>query len=199
MKLVTNSSAFLHCFGLVAFSFSLGACGATSDDQSTSSTESALQSNDFPEPPIPPALAVPEGNRFQFAFGARGTQLYPCLQTFTGAYEFGAAVPRASLFNSIDQEQAIHYTGPTWQMPDGSAVVGSKIAAVTPDPKSIPWLLLKAVSHTGAGLWGSVSYIQRVATVGGNPPAGGCNEMTEGSFVEVPYTATYEFYLPGSF
>jgi hypothetical protein len=84
-----------------------------------------------------------------------------------------------------------HYAGPTWQASDGSTVVGARVAGATPDPTAIPWLLLRATSHAGAGEMTEVTYIQRVATTGGLAPAEGCTPASLGAVARVPYTASY--------
>ena len=61
---------------------------------------------------------------------------------------------------------------------------------------AIPWLLLAKVSTTAGpdgDRFAGTTYIQRIATVGGLPPA--ASECTvAGTKVEVPYTADYVFY-----
>ena len=73
----------------------------------------------------------------------------------------------------------------------GSAVVGAVQKRYTPDPDSIPWLLLGAVSADGPGIFHRVTYIQRVNTVGGLAPD---YPGTAGEVARVPYTADYYFY-----
>jgi hypothetical protein len=85
-----------------------------------------------------------------------------------------------------------HFAGPTWESNSGSKVVGQRLAACTPDPNSIPWLLLAAASTRGPGVFDGVTFVQRVNTVGGKAPsAPGANVGDE---VQVPYTAEYSFY-----
>lgn len=73
----------------------------------------------------------------------------------------------------------------------GSSVVGSALANCSVDPNAIPWLLLTATTSQGPGPFARTTYIQRVNTTGGRPPAwsGTANET-----VWVPYTAEYYFY-----
>jgi hypothetical protein len=70
--------------------------------------------------------------------------------------------------------------------------------ADAPDPSAIPWLLLEAQEHTGSGAFSTVTYIQRLDTVGGVAPVEGCDEAHEGDEARVPYEATYAFYYPAS-
>jgi hypothetical protein len=45
-----------------------------------------------------------------------------------------------------------------------------------------------------AGIFGSVASIQRLDTVGGMAPTGGCDEAHAGAITRVPYSATYAFF-----
>ena len=67
-------------------------------------------------------------------------------------------------------------------------------SAKAPDADAIPWLLLKAKSHDGAGALSTVTYVQRLETVGGAAPTGGCDQSTANAERRVDYTATYAFY-----
>jgi hypothetical protein len=85
-----------------------------------------------------------------------------------------------------------HYGGPTWQAPDGSAVVAEVRARErAPDPSAIPHLLLAVKSASGKGSFERVRSIQRLETAGGVAPAGACEAS---QVARVPYTATYYFY-----
>ena len=87
-----------------------------------------------------------------------------------------------------------HYAGPTWESNSGSKVVARRVVntGCTPDAKAIAWLLLETVTADGPGIFGDVTFIQRVNTTGGVAPA------APGTFVgeeaRVPYTAEYFFY-----
>ena len=65
--------------------------------------------------------------------------------------------------------------------------------ADAPGP-AIPWLLLRAKSTSGTGVFSAVSSIQRVRTVGGKAPASGCDRMQSGKETRVSYSAEYRFY-----
>jgi FtsP/CotA-like multicopper oxidase with cupredoxin domain len=147
--------------------------------------------------PLPSAeLAAPAGNGLQLQLEAVGVQIYTCTTTATGdAWVFTA--PEATLFAAGGGAAGKHYAGPTWEAQDGSTVVGARVAAATPEPSAIPWLLLRATSHGSNGKLGGVTFIQRVATSGGVPPASGCSAATAGAVAKVPYRATYCFYEAG--
>jgi hypothetical protein len=136
---------------------------------------------------IPPALAVPSGQRLVSVFTVeRGSQVYTCAK---GAFTL---LEPDALLRSGDQ-LALHTRGPQWiSTNDGSAVTGAAIATV-PVPGAVPELLLKATANRGAGLFGHVDFIQRLQTRGGVAPAGTC---TNGSQKAVTYSAQYRFYAP---
>lgn len=145
-------------------------------------------------PAVPAALAVPTGNALAFHLEGVGVQIYTCQVDAAGAYSWVFKAPQADLYGPRHRLAGAHYAGPTWEGLDGSTVVGSKLAAYTPDTTAIPWLLLQGVSHTGKGPMSKVTYIQRLNTVGGLAPATGCDADHVGAEADVDYTATYYFY-----
>ena len=130
----------------------------------------------------------------------KGAQVYAC-KAKTGAegqYEWVLDRPDARLFDQSGAQIGKHYKGPTWEASDGSKVVGEvQKRASAPVAGAVPWLLLKATSHEGAGRFANVSYVQRVDTAGGLAPSKGCDESHLGGEVSVDYQATYIFYVPG--
>jgi hypothetical protein len=144
-------------------------------------------------PQVPPALAVPAGNKLAFYYDAVGVQIYGCDATATG-YGWVFRAPEAKLYAHHGKLAGTHYAGPTWQANDGSTVVASKIADYSADPNSIPWLLLGATGHAGQGRMSDVTFIQRLETAGGKAPATGCDASHVGETARVDYTATYYFY-----
>jgi hypothetical protein len=182
----------LKTIALAATSIFAG-CGAPASQSATNQSAVAACPPNVSGTPI----AVPSGNALLFGLDATGVQIYTCAAGATG-YAWTFTAPRANLFDSDGELVAKHFAGPTWQsVEDESSVVGSKIGALTKDPSSIPWLLLKAVSHTGDGDFSEVTYVQRVFTSGGLAPASGCGAQTAGSVADVPYMATYYFYRAG--
>ena len=134
-------------------------------------------------------LQVPAGNKVAFHVYADGVQIYRWNGT---SWSFVA--PDARLFANAGEDGVvgIHYAGPTWESNSGSKVVGTVLERCTPDPSAIPWLLLKAVSNEGPGIFHRVTFIQRVNTVGGIAPTDAGDFV--GEVVKVPYTAEYYFY-----
>jgi hypothetical protein len=169
-------------------------CTAEVGEEAIASQEEAFSSGCAPT--VPPALAVPAGNKLAFHLDAIGTQNYRCQEGPTGfAWVFVA--PEAKLLNGGGRVVGKHYVGPTWEAKDGSTVVGAKLAGVVSDPTSIPWLLLAAASHTGNGRMSEVTFIQRLDTVGGLAPTTGCDATSAGSETKIDYAATYFFYEAG--
>lgn len=142
---------------------------------------------------IPPQLRVPDGNERIAALDAQGVQTYTCVN---GSWSF--LEPAAVLWKQHDRRHrpvALHSKGPVWiSTVDGSAVNAAAVpGASVPHEHAVPELLLKATATRGEGMFGSVSYIQRLHTEGGLAPTGSCTDNSQAS---VPYSATYLFYAP---
>ena len=143
---------------------------------------------------VPSNLRPPVAERELFAAHAKGDQVYTCKST-GNQYAWLLKGPNANLFNAQGQHIAKHYAGPTWEANDHSAVVGKVVAsAASPDQKSIPWLLLSAVNHSGSGVMTGILSIQRLNTNGGAAPASGCDTAHAGAEIRASYTADYRFY-----
>ena len=139
-------------------------------------------------------LVLPTGSKVILRAHAQGDQIYTCQQN---AYTFswGLKAPDARILDDSNRVIGRHFAGPTWQMNDGSQVVGRPVAKQdAPEPNAVPWLQLQIVSATGHGLLEHAKIVQRVNTHGGQPPAGGCDQTHLGTDLRVPYTAEYDFY-----
>jgi hypothetical protein len=141
-----------------------------------------------------PVLAPPAEARLLLRAAAEGVQIYTCAGQGSGV-AWTLKAPEAVLRDAGGKVVARHFAGPAWQAEDGSTVVGEVAArADAPGGNAIPWLLLRAKSHEGAGQFAEVAFVQRVDTVGGLAPATGCDTGTRGNEVRVPYSAAYLFY-----
>jgi hypothetical protein len=150
------------------------------------------------EPVVPEALKVAPSQKLLLKTSAEGFQIYRCNVSSAAptGFEWAFVAPEANLFDSSGKKIGKHYAGPTWELNDGSKVVGEVRAKDDgPDAGAIPWLLLAAKSGPGAGMLGQVQAIQRIATVGGRAPASGCNAEREGQEARVGYKASYYFYV----
>jgi hypothetical protein len=128
---------------------------------------------------------------------AKGVQIYECRarKDAVAGYEWAFVGPEAELFDAHGKRIGRHYGGPHWEAADGSKIVGTlKERADAPAAEAIPWLLLAAKSVGPEGAFSKVTSIQRVNTVGGVAPRGGCSQATAGTPARVAYTADYYFF-----
>jgi Protein of unknown function (DUF3455) len=150
-----------------------------------------------PPADVPAALKEPAGEVLVNELHAKGVQVYACKPAKNDPTHFAWAFvqPEADLFTSGGTKAGKHYAGPTWEANDGSKVVGEVVASVnSPQPGAIAWLLLGAKANYGKGKFEHVNSIQRLHTVGGAAPAGGCSQAQAGQELRASYTADYLFY-----
>lgn len=189
MKTLQSASYKLVTSTLIALVFTLIYAQAVS-----AQTASAIN-----PPTVPNNLKAPSGERPFLKALAKGVQIYTCSASTTnsGGFEWVFKAPQADLFNEQGGTIGKHYAGPTWEAADGSKVVGEvKEKADAPNGvKAIPWLLLKAKSTAGNGLFSNVTSVQRVDTAAGLAPAAAdCNQSKKDTEAQVGYTAAYYFY-----
>jgi hypothetical protein len=149
-------------------------------------------------PDVPDKIKAPAGENIVLLAHASGSQIYVCQPGTDGKLAWTLKAPDAELH---DQQGAVigrHYAGPTWKDNDGSEVTGKAVGKVdSPEPDSIPWLLVTATGHSGDGVFSRVTSVQRIHTKGGAPPAAGdCNASKQNAEVKSAYTADYYFYAP---
>jgi FtsP/CotA-like multicopper oxidase with cupredoxin domain len=140
-------------------------------------------------PPVPDNLKPPATEKLVRQARAEGDQVYTC-----DGSSWTLVAPDAKLFDEAGKQVGSHFAGPTWEWSDGSRVVGRPIANATPDPDSIPWLLLSATAHQGDGVMKQISSVQRLSTKGGKAPTTGCDQSHKSEKTRVHYTAVYYFY-----
>ena len=142
----------------------------------------------FPDLSTCPELAAPAGSILVLHAFGKGVQIYHWDGT-----SWGAPVPSATLYADAGDHGVVatHFAGPTWRSNSGSTVVGTVANRCTPDAASIPWLSLTGVP-SGEGIFAKVTFIQRLKTVGGNPPAAAGTVI--GQEARIRYTADYLFY-----
>lgn len=144
----------------------------------------------------PPQLQPPAGEQLFLQVHAKGDQIYTC-KADGMQYAWTLKAPDATLFDKDGKAFGKHFAGPAWEANDGSRVTGKAVAnAPSPDPDSIPWLLVNIVSHEGNGVLSRATSIQRLNTKGGKAPASGCDAAHVSQELRVPYTADYLFYAP---
>jgi hypothetical protein len=124
---------------------------------------------------------------------ASGVQIYSC--EFDAQRHLGWVFrnPQATLYDANGVAIIQHGAGPSWEADDGSRIVGHAIAQKPSEtPGSVPQLLLATHSTGAPGALSSITYVQRVDTVGGAMPARPCSvEHQTGSSA---YFARYVFY-----
>ena len=154
----------------------------------------AFDNNNGPELPAEcDSIRVQEGNKLAFHAYAKGVQIYKW-NLITQKWDlFG---PQAGLFaeQNFFGEVGSHYVGPTWESKSGSKVEGRRVLGTgcQPDPTAVAWLLLSKFRTEGSGIFSNITFIQRVNTTGGLPPA--MPGLIDGETRESPYTAEYYFY-----
>ncbi len=187
-KMISRSILAALCAGVLGTAVAVA--GSAGSQAATSFSEAATGSTD-----IPVAIAVPAGHVLIADLAAQGVQVYQCT---SGAWTFvepAAVLSGRTTTRPRTAQTAVHFRGPSWESTiDGSLVTATSVAN-SPVPGSIPELLLKAATNRGDGIFGKVSYIQRLKTTGGTAPAGAC---TDGKTTGVPYTAKYRFYAPAT-
>ncbi len=142
---------------------------------------------------LPDALAAP-GETALLTLHAQGEQIYECKAGSDGKLVWIFHEPAATL-TAAGKIAGHHTAGPTWQLNDGSSVVGKTQASVPGrTAKDVAWLKLNVVSHQGSGALTDVDTVQRINTVGG-VLEGSCERA--GDTQAMPYTADYIFLRKG--
>jgi hypothetical protein len=152
-----------------------------------------------PLPPtdVPATLKVADGQVLTAVLHGTGVQIYECRASaqdpkrFTWIYQ----APAAELSDRSGKDLGRHYAGPTWEGYDGSKVVGDVVVRDNgPNPSAIQWLLLRAKSNSGKGIFAKTQFIQRLHTIGGVAPTPVCDSERAGQRTRVAYSADYYFY-----
>jgi hypothetical protein len=145
---------------------------------------------------VPKELQAPAGEQLLLQVHAKGDQIYTC-KSEAAQFTWTLKAPDAQLFDKDGKPFGKHFAGPSWEAADGSRVTGKAVAnAPSPDPNSIPWLLVNVVGHDGTGVLSRATTIQRLNTKGGKAPASGCDASHVGQELRVAYSADYLFYAP---
>lgn len=163
------------------------------------------------------AVSLPQPpHQLRLTLFAEGLQIYRSVESAPGVFAWQFFAPEAILFTDETQTTpvGIHFNAnnaplgtlttcpvpgfacPSWQSDlDGSSVTVGRPLEITPSPNpaSIPELLLPAVSHVGNGLLSDITFVQRLDTEGGLSSA--CALPTGlGQQCDSDYTATYTFF-----
>jgi hypothetical protein len=145
---------------------------------------------------VPPQLQPSANEQFLLRVHAKGHQVYIC-KADAAQFTWTLKAPDAQLFDENGKPFGKHFAGPSWEANDGSRVAGKAVAnAPSPDPNSIPWLLVNVIAHEGNGVLSRATTIQRLNTKGGKAPASGCDAAHVGQEARAPYSADYLFFAP---
>ncbi len=140
------------------------------------------------------SIAPPPNAKLLLEAAAQGVQIYTCKQANDG-YHWVFIAPDAALFDTAGRQIGTHFAGPSWQLDDGSKIVGEVVAqAPAPEPHAITWLLLRVKAHDGHGLLSGVDLVRRIDTQGGAAPATICDATQATTQARMRYTARYLFY-----
>jgi Protein of unknown function (DUF3455) len=145
------------------------------------------------ETPLPATIAAP-GETAVLTVHAVGMQYYDCKAGADGKLVWTFNSPQATL--TVDGKVVGHHNaGPTWELDDGSSIVG-KAAGNAPGKNAddIPWLKLEVVSRNGNGKLTDITTVQRINTVGG-VLKDSCDRPGAGR--GMPYAADYVFLKKG--
>lgn len=157
-------------------------------------------------PAVPADLAIPAGNTLKVTYRGVGTQDYNCSADASGQLKWVLFQPEARLFNTEDKALAtpiaVHYflpfadpnggTATFMHFKDQSLNVNKRSAGVpAPNPANdIDWLKLQTTSTTYDGIFGGITWVQRLNTQGGVSPNNGVCSVP-GRVIKVPYEADY--------
>lgn len=139
--------------------------------------------------PLPAEITAPGETTIMTIHGV-GAQIYDCKAGADGKLSWQFREPVATLIMD-GKTIGHHYPGPSWELLDGSVVVGKAIGrAPGVTANDIPWLKLEIASRRGSGQLAAVTTIQRINTKGG-VASGTCD--TAGAILAVPYVCDYVF------
>ena len=151
----------------------------------------------FSQASLPAAVQVPAGHKVAMETVGTGDITYECRakKDMASEFEWVFVGPDAKLWDRKGT-QVGRYWGPpaTWENQDGSKVTATQVAVAPAGAGNIPLQLVKANPAMGMGAMQGVTYIQRVATVGGIAPKAACAQANEGAKQIVQYQADYILY-----
>jgi hypothetical protein len=145
---------------------------------------------------VPDAVRVPSGHRVKLETVGIGELTYECRTRAAGGFEWAFAGPKATLTDRQGRMVGTYYGGPTWEGTDGSKVTGKQLAVAPGRPDAIPLQLVRVENAPMQGAMSGVSYIQRLDTRGGTPPAMTCGDANLGEKRQVKYQADYVLWTP---
>ena len=174
--------------GAVAAAMLLTACGAM-----MSSPAQPMFSQDS----LPDAIKVPAGHKVAMETVGVGEITYECRDkaNMPGQTEWVFVGPKAALNDRTGKQVGTYYGPPaTWESVDGSKLTATQLAVAPAGTGNLPLQLVKANPAMGTGAMTGVTFIQRVALMGGVAPATACTTANKGAREIVKYQADYIFW-----
>jgi len=139
-------------------------------------------------------IRVPDDQQPVLRYAARGVQVFRCEQR-GGAWGWWFRLPEAELTDAGGAVVARHGADFSFEHVDGSRLLGKVVAAdEAPRAEDLRWLLFSARSF-GQGAFTGITYVQRVNTRGGIPPAR-CEAKQANQLLRVDFSAEFVFYRP---
>jgi hypothetical protein len=139
-------------------------------------------------------IKAPDGHEPALRLAARGVQIFRC-ERLGDAFQWRFRQPEAELFDGQGQAVGRHGANFSFEHRDGSRLLGTVMAhEPAGSADALPWLLLSAKGF-GKGEFAGVSYVQRLNTRGGMPPAG-CSAGQVNRLLRVDFGADFVFYRP---
>jgi hypothetical protein len=151
----------------------------------------------FSQASLPDAVKVPAGHKVAMETVGAGDITYECRakKDMAGQFEWVFVGPDAKLMDRAGKQVGRYYGPPaTWESMDGSKFTGAQLAVAPGGTGNIPLQLVKANPATGMGAMQGVTFVQRVATMGGVAPAMPCAAGNVGAKQIVKYQSDYIFY-----
>lgn len=151
----------------------------------------------FSQDSLPEAVRVPAGNKVAMETVGKGEITYECRDKANapGQTEWVFVGPKAVLTDRSGRQVGSYYGPPaTWESLDGSKLTAMQLATAPAGAGNLPLQLVKANPATGSGAMTAVTYIQRVALMGGVAPQAACTGANKGDRQVVKYQADYIFW-----
>jgi len=137
-------------------------------------------------------IKVPDGYDAALRLAGRGVQIFRCEQRADG-WQWIFRVPEADLVDGSGHVLVRHGANFSFEHIDGSRLLGT-VAAFDESPRGtdLRWLLFSTRSF-GTGDLTNITYVQRVNTAGGMPPAR-CEAKQQNQLLRVDFSADFVFY-----
>jgi len=137
-------------------------------------------------------LKAPEAGVEVLRLSGRGAQIFRCESQAAGA-RWIYRLPEAELRDAQGTVLVRHGANLSFEHVDGSRLFGEILDHVpSPNDDSLPWLLLKTRAY-GPGALSAITYVERINTVGGMPPAS-CDAAQLNQVLRVPFSADFVFF-----